>query len=139
MANMNFNKTSAIEAELRAIISDWAKAVRKEDLDGIRAHHDPDILMFDVPPPFSSRGLDAYMDTWKTFFASAVRPITFDFEDVEIVSGENVAFATAVGKCVYIPRAGEPTDLRFRLTMGFRKTDSEWRIVHEHHSVPATD
>jgi ketosteroid isomerase-like protein len=127
------------ESELRAIIQRWAKAVREEDVEGIRAHHDSNILMFDVPTPFSSRGLDAYMDTWKTFFGAAVRPITFDFEDIEIYAGEDVAFATAVGNCVYLPRGGGPTCLKFRLTMGFRKTDSEWLIVHEHHSVPATD
>jgi hypothetical protein len=29
----------------------------------------PEVLMFDVPPPFLSRGLDAYMATWGTFFS----------------------------------------------------------------------
>jgi ketosteroid isomerase-like protein len=96
------------------------------------------ILMFDVPPPFLSRGLDAYMATWQTFYPSQARPISFDFEDVEITAGEDVAFATAIGHCGYIER-GERTDLKFRLTMGFRKQDGQWRIVHEHHSVPATD
>jgi ketosteroid isomerase-like protein len=114
-------KRADTEIELRAIITRWAKAVRDEDLERIRAHHHPDILMFDVPPPFSSRGLDAYMDTWQTFFGSAVKPITFDFDDIAITAGDDVAFATAVGNCVYIPSGGEPTALKFRLTMGFRK------------------
>jgi ketosteroid isomerase-like protein len=26
----------------------------------------------------------------------------------------------------------------FRLTIGLRKVDGDWRIAHEHHSVPAT-
>jgi ketosteroid isomerase-like protein len=47
------------ETEIRQLIAHWAKAVRDEDLPGIRADHDSDILMFDVPPPFQSRGLDA--------------------------------------------------------------------------------
>ncbi len=127
------------EVELREMITRWAKAVREEDLDGIRAHHDPDILMFDVPPPFSSRGLPAYMETWKLFFAAAARPIAFDFKDIEIVAGDDVAFATAVGHCVYTPPGEKPNPLQFRLTMGFRKTNSQWLITHEHHSLPATD
>ena len=117
-------KPSDAEVEIRAIIERWAKAVRDEDLEGIRAHHDPNILMFDVPPPFSSRGLDAYMATWKTFFWAAVRPITFNFDDVEIVAGTDVAFATAISNCVYLPSDDGPTSLQFRLTMGFRKTGS---------------
>jgi ketosteroid isomerase-like protein len=27
--------------------------------------------------------------------------------------------------------------LDFRLTMGLRKIDARWRIMHEHHSLPA--
>jgi hypothetical protein len=27
----------------------------------------------------------------------------------------------------------------FRLTVGLRKVDGDWRIAHEHHSEPATD
>jgi uncharacterized protein (TIGR02246 family) len=127
------------ETELRALIARWSKAVREEDLTAIQADHDPDILMFDVPPPFSSRGLDAYLATWHKFFASSVKPVVFDFEDVEVAAGQNVAFATAVGRCVYFERNGEKTNLAFRLTIGFRKVDKRWRIVHEHHSVPATD
>jgi len=126
------------EAALRQLIGRWAKAVQDEDLPGIRAGHDPDILMFDVPPPFLSRGLDAYMATWQTFYPSQARPVIFAFEDVEIAAGDNVAFATAIGRCGYIER-GETIDLKFRLTMGFRKRDGQWRIVHEHHSVPAAD
>src|SRR2546430_1592599 len=51
--------------------------------------------MFDVPPPFLSRGIDAYMATWQTFFTSSAKPVAFDFEDVDITAGADVAFATA--------------------------------------------
>ena len=127
------------EVELRELIARWSKAVRDEDLAGIRADHDPNILMFDVPPPFLSRGLDAYMATWQTFFGSVAKPVVFDFEEVETTAGQDVAFATAIGRCVNIDRNGEKENVQFRLTMGFRKHDGRWRIVHEHHSVPATD
>jgi uncharacterized protein (TIGR02246 family) len=126
------------EAALRELIAQWAKAVRDENLPGIRAHHDPDILVFDVPPPLLSRGLEAYMATWNIFYPSQARPIAFDFAEVEVTAGSDVAFATAIGHCDYLER-GNKTNLQFRLTMGFRKSDGQWRIVHEHHSVPATD
>jgi ketosteroid isomerase-like protein len=42
-------KLKVDEAALRQLIAQWAKAVRDEDPPGIRANHDPDILMFDVP------------------------------------------------------------------------------------------
>ena len=131
--------SSNAEMEIRALIALWSQAVRDENLAGIRASHDPDILMFDVPPPLQSRGLDAYMATWKLFYDASPKPVAFDFSDVEITAGQDVAFATAIGHCVVLERSGETYDLDFRLTMAFRKHDERWLIVHEHHSVPATD
>jgi uncharacterized protein (TIGR02246 family) len=130
-------ETTTDEAELRALIERWSKAVREQDYAGIRADHDDDMLMFDVPPPFLSRGLDAYMATWDTFFSMTPRLVQFDFRDIEITAGNDVAFASAIGHCRDLS-SGEEADLDFRLTMGFRKQDGQWRIMHEHHSIPAT-
>src|SRR5580698_3021747 len=94
------------ESEIRALIDRWAQAVRDEDRPAIRAGHDPSILMFDVPPPFLSQGLDAYMATWETFFAAAEKPVAFAFHDVRVTCGNDVAFATAVGRCVSIDANG---------------------------------
>jgi uncharacterized protein (TIGR02246 family) len=126
------------EAEIRTLIERWAKAVREENRAAIRAEHDPGILMFDVPPPLLSRGLDAYMETWELFFSSSARPVAFAFRDVEVTCGQDVAFATALGRCVNIDTHGKREPLEFRLTMGLRKIDGKWRVMHEHHSLPAT-
>ncbi|HEX4425013.1 MAG TPA: nuclear transport factor 2 family protein [Terriglobales bacterium] len=125
------------ETDIKALIERWAKAVRDENRAGIRADHDPEILMFDVPPPFLSRGLDAYMKTWETFFSSVEKPIAFDFHDVKITAGKDVAFATATGQCVNTDSQGKREELKFRLTMGLQKIEGRWRVMHEHHSLPA--
>ena len=139
---MTTEKTTAKladEAAIRALIERWSQAVRDENRPGIRADHDADILMFDVPPPFASRGLDAYMATWDTFYSCSDKPVTFAFHDVRITCGEDVAFATATGNCTTPGPSGTREPLEFRLTMGLRKVDGQWCILHEHHSVPATD
>ena len=122
------------ETEIRALIEAWAHAVRRHDYAGVLAHHDQDIVMFDVPPPFQSRGLDAYRTTWDLFFGCQRPSYAFDIEDLAITAGDDVAFAVAVMRC------GAPdATFQFRLTIGLRKIDGSWRITHEHHSVPATD
>jgi uncharacterized protein (TIGR02246 family) len=130
-------KASPSEIEIRDLIEKWAKAVRDQDLAGIRNDHDPDILMFDVPPPFRSRGIEQYMATWDLFFSSVEKPVQFNVTDIEVTAGADVGFATATGHCVPINSTGQREPLEFRLTMGLRKVDGRWRIVHEHHSVPA--
>jgi uncharacterized protein (TIGR02246 family) len=124
---------------IRSLIDRWAEAVRTEDLPAIRANHDANILMFDVPPPFLSRGIDAYMATWQLFFSCVKKPVVFSFEDIEVTAGSDVAFATAKGHCVNTNRAGEREPLEFRLTMGLKKFEGQWRITHEHHSLPSPD
>jgi ketosteroid isomerase-like protein len=128
--------SSTDEMQIKTLIERWAKAVREENRAAIRADHDPNILMFDVPPPFLSRGLDAYMATWEEFLSCSVKPVAFDFYDVNVTAGTDVAFATAIGRCVSTAN-GKHEALEFCLTMGLRKIDGSWRILHEHHSVPA--
>jgi uncharacterized protein (TIGR02246 family) len=125
------------EPEIRALIDRWSQAVRNEDRAAIRADHDPEMLMFDVPSPLQSQGLDAYMSTWEIFFARAEKPVAFHLTDVRVTSGVDVAFATAIGYCVDIDPSGTREELTFRLTMGLLKIDGRWRIMHEHHSLPA--
>jgi uncharacterized protein (TIGR02246 family) len=131
-------KETADKKAILALFEQWAKAVRNGDRAALRENHDADILMFDVPPPFSSRGIDAYMATWETFFNSAEKPVMFDFTDVEVTAGSDVAFVTAVGHCVTTDKSGQREPLDFRLTMGLRKSEDGRRIItHEHHSLPA--
>lgn len=138
-SSMPTDSPSTDVQHIHALIDRWAEAVRREDLAAIRADHDANILMFDVPPPFLSRGIDAYMATWQLFFANVEKPVTFAFEHIEITAGADVAFATAKGRCVNINRAGKREPLEFRLTIGLKKFDGNWRILHEHHSLPALD
>ena len=134
-------QTATAEGQIRALIEAWADAVRRHDIPGILAHHAPDIVMFDVPPPLQSYGLDEYKKTWDLFFTCHKPSQAFDIEELTIVAGDNVAFAFAIMRCG-TGASSAPRDaggLLFRLTIGLRQVDGDWRIAHEHHSVPAED
>jgi hypothetical protein len=53
------NNRSTDEAQIRDLVEGWARAVRCKNIDGILANHSPEILMFDVPPPAQSKGMEA--------------------------------------------------------------------------------
>ena len=123
------------EAAIRDLIENWAKAVRGKDIDAILANHSPDILMFDVPPPIQSKGIDAYRKTWDLFFDWSRDEPVFDIKEMTVTAGRDVAFATALMRC-----AGKKENvhgLDFRLTVGLRKIGERWIVTHEHHSIPA--
>lgn len=125
------------EQEIRTLIEDWVDAVHAGDLDTVLADHAPDIVMFDVPPPYDGvRGLDAYRETWPGFFEWQKTGASFALESLEVTAGADVAFAFALLRC------GMPDDnpeLRLRLTIGLQKTDGRWTVTHEHHSFPHDD
>jgi uncharacterized protein (TIGR02246 family) len=125
------------EADVRVLVERWAKAVRARDMEGILAGHSTEILMFDVPPPFESKGIEAYRKTWDLFYSAQPEPIAFDIRSMEVVAGNDVAFVTALMQCAENGKNGERIKLDFRLTIGLRKIDGQWTILHEHHSVPA--
>jgi ketosteroid isomerase-like protein len=127
------------EAQIRQLIEKWARAVRNHDVAAILAQHSNDIVMYDVPPPFESVGIDAYRKTWDVFFSwSQQVPGIFDIRKLHITAGENVAFCFATMKCAGKNENGEAEPLYFRLTIGLKKINDEWTIVHEHHSLPSS-
>ena len=97
--------------------------------------------MFDVPPPFASRGMHEYRKTWDLFFQYHEPGQAFDFEELTVTAGADVAFAVAVPGCGSATVNGPPVPggFPFRLTVGLRRIDGARRIMHEHHSVPAPE
>ena len=127
------------EAAVREVIESWTAAVRRKDYAGILRHHSPDFVMFDVPPPFQSKGLEAYKASWDLFFSWSNVPIPFEVHEMNITAGADVAFVVATMGCAEPGADGKPKGLDFRLTVGLRKIAGQWTITHEHHSVPAMD
>jgi len=126
------------EAAIRELVESWAKAVRTKYLNGILANHSTDVLMFDVPPPLQSSGIEAYKKTWELFFSWSQDSGVFDITEMNIAAGDDVAFVTALMRCAGTEENGERIELEFRLTIGLRKIGGQWIVMHEHHSIPAS-
>ena len=79
--------------------------------------------------------------TWDLFFRYHKPGTAFDIQELAVTAGHDVAFAVAMMRCG--PNSSSnPADkdgFLFRLTVGLRKVDGDWRIAHEHHSVPANE
>lgn len=123
--------------EIKELIEQWSAAVRNEDIEGILAYHSKDMIMFDVPPPLQSKGIEEYRKTWNIFFSWTKKPIVFNFTELEITACDSVAFCHGIGHCSGINPKGKEENIAFRLTVGLRKENGKWIILHEHHSIPA--
>jgi ketosteroid isomerase-like protein len=123
------------EQQIRDLIERWAAAVHDGDMAVVLADHDPEIVMFDVPPPEQGvRGLDAYRQTWPGFFEWQASGAVFEIESLDVTAGADVAFAFALLRCGTAEQFEHHPEQRLRLTIGLRKAGSQWTVTHEHHS-----
>jgi uncharacterized protein (TIGR02246 family) len=123
------------EQQIRDLIQRWATAVHDGDMAVVLAGHDPEIVMFDVPPPEQGvRGIDAYRETWPGFFEWQASGAVFEIQSLDVTAGADVAFAFALLKCGTPEQFEHHPEQRLRLTIGLRKAGSQWTVTHEHHS-----
>ncbi len=124
------------ETDVRELIENWTRAVRNRDMNSILAFHSEHFVMFDVPEPFQSVGLEAYRKTWEVFF-QFTKPGVFDILELNVIAGNKVAFAFGRLQCSDKTNNEDYLPLDFRLTIGLKKIKGNWTILHEHHSIPA--
>ena len=125
------------EKQIRNLITRWADAVHRGDLETVLADHAEDLVLYYVPPPHAGiRGLAAYRAVWPPFFAWQAQGARYDIDSLDVTAGHDVAYAHALLRCGTPQELAEQPTLRLRLTFGLRKERGRWLIAHEHHSFP---
>jgi ketosteroid isomerase-like protein len=57
-------------------------------------------------------------------------------DELEIHAGDNVAFCSFLYHVGGTLSSGDAVSMWVRATLGLRRIDGDWRIVHDHESVP---
>ena len=124
------------EADIRRRIDTAVKAIRAMDLEGVMALYAPDIVSFDIGPPLRHVGAGAKRKNWVDVFATYQSPLGYEFRDVTITVGDDVAFGHSLNRVSGTLRNGHRSDFWLRWTACFRKIDGNWLIAHDQVSVP---
>jgi uncharacterized protein (TIGR02246 family) len=126
------------EAQIRDLYERWAKSFRAKDLPGIMAVYAPgdEVVAYDIVPPLQYKGKSAYEKDYSEFMAMYDGPIGFEFGELRVVAGDNVAFVHALERISGTMKNGQKSDIWLRATSGLRKINGKWLIVHDHISVP---
>lgn len=124
------------ESEVLALVDEWAEGVRTKDVDRILQHYTDDAVLFDLAPPLSYVGKEAYRKSLEGWLLSFDGPIGYEFTDLDVNVGGDVAFVHSVNHMTGRRKGGEKTDVWLRATVGFQKTGGRWLVTHEHVSVP---
>ena len=104
------------EAQIRAVIEEWADALRNKEPTRTLSHYGPNLVHFSLEPPLLSttsnpEGLNAWFDTWQG-------PIGYEIRDLAITVADDVAFSHSLNRMHGTKTDGAKGDLWFRHTFG---------------------
>lgn len=125
------------EAEIRALIDNQIDAFRRKDAAAAVALLGDEVVAFEMIPPLvmpseSARSEQA-MAGW---FAGWDGPVEIQIQDLVIHVDGKIAFSHSLNRLCGTRLGGGRTDVWMRSTLGFRRMENGWRIVHGHTSVP---
>ena len=100
--------------------------------------YDNDIRAFDTCGVWLYEGFDEWRKMNEKWFHSLGRERDIvEFNDVKVESTEHFGFASAVATYSAVSDSGEVIrSMQTRLTWIARKYAGQWKIVHQHTSVP---
>jgi len=124
------------ESALRAIVDERVAAVAAKDPKPLAARQHPDIVAFNVLPPLHSRGNAAVEDATRAWFDAYASDIGYEVRDLTVTVDGDVGFCSFLYHVTGTLKAGGDVDMWVRATLGCRRIDGQWLIVHDHESVP---
>jgi ketosteroid isomerase-like protein len=94
-------------------------------------------VIFDLAPPLRQPGDARDPGPVEQWLATFEGPMDTEVRDLTVTIGDDVAICTSLDRLTATPRGGtERFDLWHRVTLGLRRIDGRWQIIHEHQSVP---
>lgn len=93
----------------------------------------PQVRLFDIMQPGEFRGEDFrkhFIEIGQQFQGKV------EFTNLEVVADDHVGFASMTQHFAGKDKEGKPFDMTMRVTDCFHKTGPNWKIVHEHVSLP---
>ncbi len=120
--------------DIRALLNDWAKALREKNADAIIGCQSETVRHFSLAPPLEEigshrDGLQAWLDTWDG-------DLIFEIRNTDLRVGGDTAWCSALAKLGGKKIGQGERAFWMRLTVAFAREQGRWLIVHIHESVP---
>ena len=124
------------EAQIGALIEEWANAVRDKDVHARLVNHAPDVVTFDAVNPLRRIGTAGIQERVQAWFAAYEGPIGYEIRDLSITAGNDVGFSHSLSRVSGNLKEGKKVDMWVRETSCFRNVHGKWMATHTHVSVP---
>ena len=98
-------------------------------------HWAEDALWFDIPP-FASRGIQPALKFFDRVFGS-FQSCKVDILDLDVVVNGNMGIVCTIQRVNVVLKNGDAKRLLVRETDCFEKRTDDWKLIHQHASVPS--
>jgi len=92
--------------------------------------------LFNVLTPLHQRGRTAVVEQMQAWFGAYASDIGYEVRDLYVTTESDLGFCSFVYHVSGTLASGGDVDMWVRTTLGCRRIDGRWLIVHDHESVP---
>lgn len=123
------------EEEVRAVIARWSKALEARDVDAMMADYAEDAVLFDAIPPYKVEGRAGIAQAWRQCLPCFPEGFRSEHRDLKVQVDGDLAFVFGVHH--FVVEKDHPCGQSWmRVSVGLRRVKGQWKVVHEHVSMP---
>ncbi len=123
---------------IASLFETYKNSVFQKDVETFVSIFDEQVRVFDMWQRWSYDGISDWREMVENWFDSlGENKDIVEFDDIQIQSTDEMAFASAFVKFTAVSEKGE--ELRYlenRLTWAVQKKKTGWKIIHQHTSGP---
>ncbi|CAN5437814.1 hypothetical protein BH10BAC2_BH10BAC2_38920 [soil metagenome] len=121
---------------IKTVIDDFMAALCAKDVKRMMSHYAADVIVYDVKPPFQTKGAVAWKHTWEACIGYFPASFKIEIKDLTIHVSEDIALSHYFFRLAGPEKDHAAMQTWMRTTTGYKKTQGKWKIVHEHGSLP---
>ena len=129
-------KVHSKEHEVREFLWKIEQLIAGRDAEGLMEHFEENYSSYDVAPPFESHGVEAGRESYKIWFDGYPEVFHFKFVEPHITISGHLAVVNTLCHIQGMRVDFGPVDNHIRSTMVLRDFGGEWKLIHEHNSMP---
>lgn len=130
------NLSATEEAEIRRVISERVEALRVMDAERLVGSLSSSVVSFEMVPPLSLPPGEAAEIGRARIWLQGWKDVHVEIRDLAVHASGEVAFCHSLNRLGGTTKDGREISIWMRSTLGLRKLQGEWKIVHSHASVP---
>lgn len=122
------------ENDIKALMSSWEEAISRKDVSTLLNDYDDGIVLFDVGTQLT--GKEDYRKIWEACFPYFGDAIGTERKGVEIHVCDDMAVVHGYSRLTGMESTSDMARSWLRTTICYKKIDGQWKVFHEHVSLP---